>query len=373
MLERCISCAADGACAEAAYGFVNGNDAADFGGIGSLPGGVVAEQFELRIDHFHAGRTEAVHFDFAVQHHELAGLEAALQIPAVKKFAGERKTGFVFDEQVIDGIASSHAPDGRTAGDAHSQGVDVAGADIFDVRKVDAVLVSERQIAEKVFESIDATVSEQFGALRADAFEHAHVSFWTFGHVRFISSARRKAEFVRKRRVVTGLLAWFGGRMKQWCAFGVRLRWHGFVDLSMAQAEAQVGRVQLGGSEKRALILWVLAGIAGLWYAGRHFFEAFPEASVNFKVTRDEALDRARNFVESLGNTTSGYRAVIVFGVNDNAKTYLEREVGLKEANRLMASEVNVWHWNVRFFKPEQEEEFQVAVSPEGRITGYLH
>ena len=134
-----------------------------------------------------------------------------------------------------------------------------------------------------------------------------------------------------------------------------------------------MGRVQLGSSEKRALILWVLAGIAGLWYAGRHFFEAFPEASVNFKVTRGEALDRARNFVESLGNTTSGYRAVIVFGVNDNAKTYLEREVGLKEANRLMASEVNVWHWNVRFFKPEQEEEFQVAVSPEGNITGYLH
>ena len=132
-------------------------------------------------------------------------------------------------------------------------------------------------------------------------------------------------------------------------------------------------KVQLSGSEKRALILWVLAGIVGLWYAQRHFFEAFPEASVNFKVTRPEALDRARNFVESLGNSTAGYRSVIVFGVNDNAKTYLEREVGLKEANRLMESEVNVWNWNVRFFRPEQEEEFQVGVSPEGSITGYLH
>src|SRR5262247_2500091 len=137
--------------------------------------------------------------------------------------------------------------------------------------------------------------------------------------------------------------------------------------------EARVGKVQLSGREKRALMLWVLAGVAGLWYAQRHFFEAFPEASVNFKVTRGEALERARNFVESLGNSTAGYRPVIVFGVNDNAKTYLEREVGLKEANRLMTSEVNVWNWKVRFFKPEQEEEFQVGISPEGSITSYVH
>jgi len=134
-----------------------------------------------------------------------------------------------------------------------------------------------------------------------------------------------------------------------------------------------VAKVQLSGSEKRALLLWVLAGIVGLWYAQRHFFEAFPEASVNFKLTRGEALERARNFVESLGNSTTGYRSVIVFGVNDNAKTYLEREVGLKEANRLMAAEVNVWNWNVRFFKPEQEEEFLVSINPEGNVTGYAH
>jgi len=134
-----------------------------------------------------------------------------------------------------------------------------------------------------------------------------------------------------------------------------------------------VGKVQLSGSEKRALLLWVLAGIIGMWYAQHHFFDAFPEASVNFKISRGEALARARNFVESQGAGTAGYRSVIVFGVDDNAKTYLEREVGLKEANRLMASEVNVWRWEARFFKPEQEEEFLVTVNPKGNVTGYLH
>src|SRR5215813_3181100 len=144
-------------------------------------------------------------------------------------------------------------------------------------------------------------------------------------------------------------------------------------DGQVAHREALVAKAELSGSEKRALILWVLAGIVGLWYAQRHFFDAFPEASVNFKLTRSEALERANQFFFNLAAPTAGYRKVIVFGVNDNAKTYLERQVGLKEANRLMASEVNVWNWNVRFFKPEQEEEFQVAVSPEGNIKGYLH
>ena len=134
-----------------------------------------------------------------------------------------------------------------------------------------------------------------------------------------------------------------------------------------------MAKVQLSGSEKRALLLWVLAGMVGLIYAQRHFFEAFPEASVNFQVTRSEALERARKFVESLGSSTAGYRSAIVFGVNDTAKIYLEREVGLKEANRLMTSEVNVWHWQARFFRPGQEEEFRVGVSPEGKISGYLH
>jgi membrane protease YdiL (CAAX protease family) len=133
-------------------------------------------------------------------------------------------------------------------------------------------------------------------------------------------------------------------------------------------------KVELSGREKRALLLWVLAGIAGLWYAERNFFAAFPEASVHFRVTRGEAAERARNFVESLGNRTADFRSVIVFGVDDNAKTYLEREAGgLAEANRLMSSEVNVWNWEVRFFKPQVEEEFQVSVSPGGAVTGYRH
>ena len=91
---------------------------------------------------------------------------------------------------------------------------------------------------------------------------------------------------------------------------------------------------RLTGSDKRALLLWILLGIVGVVFAQKYFFQAFPEASVDFKVSRAEALARAQKFVGSLGEDVSGYQSAIVFDVDDNAKTYLEREVGLQQANR---------------------------------------
>jgi len=39
---------------------------------------------------------------------------------------------------------------------------------------------------------------------------------------------------------------------------------------------------RLSGSEKRALLLWVVLGIIGTIFAYKYFFRAFPEASVIF-------------------------------------------------------------------------------------------
>ncbi|HEX8765191.1 MAG TPA: CPBP family intramembrane glutamic endopeptidase, partial [Candidatus Acidoferrum sp.] len=130
---------------------------------------------------------------------------------------------------------------------------------------------------------------------------------------------------------------------------------------------------RLTSSEKRALLLWVAAGIIGLLFAQKYFFQAFPEASVNFQVSRGEALERARKFVTGLGENLSGYKSSIIFDLDEDAKVYLERQLGLREANRLMSSELNIWYWEVRFFKPLQEEEFEVRVSPAGQIVGYDH
>ena len=130
---------------------------------------------------------------------------------------------------------------------------------------------------------------------------------------------------------------------------------------------------RLTGSDKRASILWVLLGIVGVVFAQKYFFRAFPEASVDFHVSRGEALQRAQNFLGGLGEDVSGYRSAIVFDLDDTAKTYLERELGLQQANQMMSTQLNIWYWDVRFFKPQQEEEFHVRISPAGNIVGYDH
>jgi len=134
-----------------------------------------------------------------------------------------------------------------------------------------------------------------------------------------------------------------------------------------------VSSTQLTGSEKRALILWMLAGVFGVFVAHHFFFRAFPEASVDFKVTRPQALTRAKAFAAGLRENLDGYRSAIEFSVDENEKVYLERQLGLEQANQLASSKINLWYWSVRFYKPLQEEEYEIRVSPAGQIVGYKH
>lgn len=130
---------------------------------------------------------------------------------------------------------------------------------------------------------------------------------------------------------------------------------------------------RLTGKDVRALALWLLAGVIGAAFAFQYFFAAFPEASVDFRVTRGQAVEKARSTLAEIGLDVAGYQSSVVFQVDQDAKTYLEREVGLEQANRLMASELTAWWWDVRFFRPRQQEEFRVKVDPAGRVVGLTH
>ena len=146
-------------------------------------------------------------------------------------------------------------------------------------------------------------------------------------------------------------------------------------------AAAAEGR--LGAKDLRVLLLWILAGLAGAGIAYKYFFRAFPEASLDLRVSRTQALEVARNFFSARGQKLDRYQSSIVFSVEDFSiepnsdsppvKTYLERELGLEQANRLMASEIVVWYWDTRFFRQGQQEEFRLRVSPAGRVVGMTH
>ncbi len=130
---------------------------------------------------------------------------------------------------------------------------------------------------------------------------------------------------------------------------------------------------RLNGKDARILLIWILAGLIGAGVAYKYFFQAFPEAAVEFKVPRAEALEQARQFAAAQGARLDGYDSSIVFDLDDTAKTYLEREVGLDRANQMMRNVIHIWYWQTRFFRPLQKEEFDVRVDPTGGIVGYAH
>ncbi len=83
---------------------------------------------------------------------------------------------------MIDGVATPHAANGLSAGDANTQRENIVGANVSNLRKVKAVFVSERQVAKEIFECVDATFCEELGALRAYTFDHLDVGLQAVGH-----------------------------------------------------------------------------------------------------------------------------------------------------------------------------------------------
>ena len=134
-----------------------------------------------------------------------------------------------------------------------------------------------------------------------------------------------------------------------------------------------VDRSRLTRGDGAALAAWFAAGLGGLLVFVALYGKAFPEASVEITVGREAALAASRSYLESLGYDLGSYRSAIACRAEREAKTYLEKELGLAAADRLMREAVSVWYWRCRWFKAEEEEEFFVELGPGGRLRGFTH
>lgn len=120
-----------------------------------------------------------------------------------------------------------------------------------------------------------------------------------------------------------------------------------------------------------AVCLALLAG--SIWFSAGNFYRAFPEASIDFRVNRGDAQARAQSFLESQGFPLGAYRVASRFDWDDTAKTFLEREAGLEQANQLMSTRVRLWRWSFRWFRPQEREEFRADITPGGDVVGFDH
>ncbi len=110
-----------------------------------------------------------------------------------------------------------------------------------------------------------------------------------------------------------------------------------------------------------------------VWFSVRYFYRAFPQASIDFRVNREQSQDFARRFLDSRGFAVSSYQHASRFQYDDEAKIFLEREIGLEKANQLMGSKIRLWRWSNRWFRPLQKEEFTVDITPQGQLAGFAH
>lgn len=123
---------------------------------------------------------------------------------------------------------------------------------------------------------------------------------------------------------------------------------------------------------RRDLTLAAL-GAAGLATFVLFYRDASPHAAVDLTVTREEAAQRARGFVEALGADLSEHRRAVRFGGDTEPLVFLQRTLGLDEASRWAREEVPVWTWDVRWFEPGEKEEWGVGVGVDGRIVRFAH
>jgi hypothetical protein len=118
-----------------------------------------------------------------------------------------------------------------------------------------------------------------------------------------------------------------------------------------------------------AICLCVIA--AGIAVTGSLFRRAFPEASIEFRVNRTQARAVAEKMLAARGRDIARSRFASEFSVDETAKVYLERVLGLESAGTLYGREAKVWQWRMRWFRSGAKEEEYVTVSPLGDLVGF--
>ena len=117
----------------------------------------------------------------------------------------------------------------------------------------------------------------------------------------------------------------------------------------------------------------VLLAAVSLAVGVHYFYRAFPEASIDFRVTRDEAKAQAADFLAARGFDLAAYRHSAIFRYDNQTKTFLERELGLEGATQVIGNPVQLWRWSNRWVRELEKEEFQATVTTSGELVSFSH
>jgi membrane protease YdiL (CAAX protease family) len=132
-------------------------------------------------------------------------------------------------------------------------------------------------------------------------------------------------------------------------------------------------QVKLTAAHLRVIGIALAVAIVSLGVSLKYFRRTFPEASLDLRINREDSQSLALTFLSGRGLSLNGFRHTAIFTYSDYTKLYLERTLGLDGLNKLTSGPVHLWRWSHRWFRPEQQEEFYVDVTPTGDVVGFSH
>jgi len=130
---------------------------------------------------------------------------------------------------------------------------------------------------------------------------------------------------------------------------------------------------RLDRGDVRLILACLAITVVSLVVGTHYFYQAFPEATIDFRLTRDEARSHAASFLDHRGFDLSDYHHAAIFNFDNNAKTFLEFERGLQGASDLIDNPVRLWRWSHRWFKEREKDELRVQITTTGDLVGFQH
>src|SRR3989344_1127891 len=97
-----------------------------------------------------------------------------------------------------------------------------------------------------------------------------------------------------------------------------------------------------------------------------------PSINISPEVTKQEALEKARETVEKQGFILEGYKEVVTFIGQGEREMYLQKAWKEDYSKKLEEfEEISLWGYSIRFFKPQQVEEYNVFIGLRGNVLEF--
>ena len=120
-----------------------------------------------------------------------------------------------------------------------------------------------------------------------------------------------------------------------------------------------------------AVLAWLIAGALGMAFSWWAYPRVFPEASIDLKITPRQVEQIGRDALRQLRPDIdlSGWRSAVEFDWDNNAKFYLEKTLGLTQANAIMREQVSVWFFECHWVREGERVRYYARVSPSGEVV----